>query len=415
MKRVLIVDASPIFREFLKDKLSEEKIEVYFSQESRDAMTKMISLLPDLVILNLGDVYNEPAVTEFLTKKKADPNASRIPVIACGSAIDKTQIAKLSQFAVVKYFQKPIKFDVFFESIGRILHVAFSMDITPCVLDLHINNGIIFIEVAKGLNREKLFLLKYKLAELIENSSISEPKIIVMLSNLELSFVDGLNLELLLDNILSYKRIVTRNVKILSFSYFVKELINGHPRYNGIEVTTDISRVLNSLVETSVTSSVSDLITDKILNVTSNQKEGSIQMRFVSDTGIQKTESVKDSSETKIAIVDDNSVILKLLKTNFENEGIKCEIFNSGSEFLPKVNQTHYKLIIMDILMPGISGFDTLRKLQALPEVPPVIIYSKALQQEMAVQALSLGAKICLPKPQKPEVIIQKVKEILGI
>jgi DNA-binding response OmpR family regulator len=64
--------------------------------------------------------------------------------------------------------------------------------------------------------------------------------------------------------------------------------------------------------------------------------------------------------------------------------------------------------------MPGISGFDTLRRLQVLPNIAPIIVYSQAVQKEMAVQALSLGAKSYLIKPQKPEVIIQKAKELLN-
>ena len=63
-------------------------------------------------------------------------------------------------------------------------------------------------------------------------------------------------------------------------------------------------------------------------------------------------------------------------------------------------------------MLPGISGFDTLRRLQSLPEMPPVIIYSQT-EKNMAIQALSLGAKFFLPKPQKPEILIQKVMEFL--
>ena len=263
MKRVLIVDASPIFKEFLKEKFSEEKIEVFFSEEQRDSITKMVSILPDLVILNINDNYNEQELLSFLQKKKNDLNASRIPMIATGPQIDKTQATTFSQYSIIKYFEKPIKFDIFFEFVGRILKVAFTLDITPCVLDIHRNNNLIFIEIAHGLNREKLALLKYRLAEILDGTGISEPKIIVMLTNIELTFVDGLNLELLLDNILSHPRISAKNVKVLSFSKFVQALIAGHSRYNGIEVTTEISQVLNSLVENSSTSSMSDLISDK--------------------------------------------------------------------------------------------------------------------------------------------------------
>ena len=55
MKQVLIVDASPTFFEFLKDKLGEEQIEVTAVQGRRDALTKLISILPDLMILDINE------------------------------------------------------------------------------------------------------------------------------------------------------------------------------------------------------------------------------------------------------------------------------------------------------------------------------------------------------------------------
>lgn len=414
MKSVLIVDASPMFREFLKDKFAEEKIQVSFSQEQRDAITKIINLLPDLIILNIDEMYDEAALMDFLQKKDSDPNASRIPMVAVGPTIDRSQIAIFAQYGIIKYFAKPVKFDIFFESIGRILKVAFSMDITPCVLDLHKNNDIIFIEVAQGLNREKLFLLKYKLAEMIDRNEIDNPKIVLMLSNLDLTFVDGLNIELLLDNILAHQVVQTKNVKVLSFSSFMKELIDGHQKYNGIEITTDLSRILNSLVDSSITSSVSDLINDQILQSRGVQSEGSIEMRFYTDSGVPDDTPQDENEPVKIAIVDDDIVILNLLKGTFEAIGTECDTFLSGTEFLTGVNKFKYDLIILDILMPGISGFDTLRRLQVLPNIAPIIVYSQAVQKEMAIQALSLGAKTYLIKPQKPEVIIQKAKELLN-
>lgn len=412
MKSVLIIDAYPIFKEFLKDKLSEEKIQVYFSQEQRDALTKIVNLLPDLVILNINDIYDEVALMDFLEKKRKDPNASRIPLIAIGPSIDRSQISIFAQYGIIKYFAKPIKFDLFFESIGRILKTAFSMDITPCVLDLHKNNDIIFIEVAQGLNREKIFLLKYKIADLIDNGQLENPKVILMLTNLELTFVDGLNLELLLDNITAHPNIQNKNVKVLSFSNFVNDLIDGHPRYNGIEVTKELSKVLNSLVDSSLTSSVSDLITDNILQSKGPQSIGSVEMKFFSDTGAPvKTEEHNDT--TRVAVLDSDIITLNSLKSSFESIGIICDIFSNGTEFLTKLNKYKYDLIILDILMPGISGFDLLTRLQHTNKIP-VIVYSQAIQKEVAMQSLSLGAKAYLVKPQRPEVIIYKAKELLN-
>lgn len=434
MKNVLIIDAPPMFREFLKNKLSEEKVNVIITQEKRDALIKITSVLPDLVIIDINDFDDPDSIMELFQKIKANPNASRIPTIATGPKMDKNIIGTYAKLGIHKYFIKPIKFDIFFESIGRILHTAFSMDSTPCVLDIHRNNDIIFIEIAQGLNREKLSLLKYKLSEIIENNEIEVPKIILMMTNLELSFVDGLNLELLIDNILSNSKVHTKNVKVLSFSTFTQQLIDGHPQYDGIEVATDISQVLNYFVESSNTSRVSDLIADRILSTSDLDSDGSIEMRFSSDateamSGTQpesteekdtsipgKTQNTTGSSATDetIAIIDDDQITLKLCYTGFTQAGYKVDLFSSGIDFLANMSKKRYKAIILDILMPGVSGFDTLKRLQGLANKPPIVIYSQAIRKDIVLQALSLGAKSFIAKPQKPEVLVSKVQEILS-
>lgn len=434
MKNVLIIDAPPMFREFLKNKLSEEKVNVIITQEKRDALIKITSVLPDLVIIDINDFDDPDSIMELFQKIKANPNASRIPTIATGPKMDKNIIGTYAKLGIHKYFIKPIKFDIFFESIGRILHTAFSMDSTPCVLDIHRNNDIIFIEIAQGLNREKLSLLKYKLSEIIENNEIEVPKIILMMTNLELSFVDGLNLELLIDNILSNSKVHTKNVKVLSFSTFTQQLIDGHPQYDGIEVATDISQVLNYFVESSNTSRVSDLIADRILSTSDLDSDGSIEMRFSSDateamSGTQpesteekdtsvpgKTQNTTGSSATDetIAIIDDDQITLKLCYAGFTQAGYKVDLFSSGIDFLANMSKKRYKAIILDILMPGVSGFDTLKRLQGLANKPPIVIYSQAIRKDIVLQALSLGAKSFIAKPQKPEVLVSKVQEILS-
>lgn len=434
MKNVLIIDAPPMFREFLKNKLSEEKVNVIITQEKRDALIKITSVLPDLVIIDINDFDDPDSIMELFQKIKANPNASRIPTIATGPKMDKNIIGTYAKLGIHKYFIKPIKFDIFFESIGRILHTAFSMDSTPCVLDIHRNNDIIFIEIAQGLNREKLSLLKYKLSEIIENNEIEVPKIILMMTNLELSFVDGLNLELLIDNILSNTKVHTKNVKVLSFSTFTQQLIDGHPQYDGIEVATDISQVLNYFVESSNTSRVSDLIADRILSTSDLDSDGSIEMRFSSDataamSGTQpesteekdtsvpgKTQNTTGSSATDetIAIIDDDQITLKLCYAGFTQAGYKVDLFSSGIDFLANMSKKRYKAIILDILMPGVSGFDTLKRLQGLANKPPIVIYSQAIRKDIVLQALSLGAKSFIAKPQKPEVLVSKVQEILS-
>ena len=102
MKKVLIIDAPPLFREFLKEKLTAEKIEVEMAQGDRDAFTKLLSIMPDLLIVNSPDDFD--SLLDFLDKKKADPNAHRVPVILTGPVLEKEQLAKLPSYYVIKYF-----------------------------------------------------------------------------------------------------------------------------------------------------------------------------------------------------------------------------------------------------------------------------------------------------------------------
>lgn len=404
MKKVLIADKHTLFREFLKTKLEEDQIDVILSQENRDIFAKMITILPNLIILDMEDDDTEEM--EFLEQKLKNFNTVNIPVIITGPTRDKTNIAALAKYGVVKYFAKPIQFDVFFESIGKILKTTLSIDTTPCVLDIHRNGNIIFIEIAQGLNREKLVLLQYKLSEMIEKEDIDNPKVVIMLTDLKLSFIDGYNIEFLIDNVLACPRIHNKNVKILSLSPFVKELIAGHPQYTDIETSNQLPRLLSSLVDTSFASSDSDLITDKILSPSNEfeDESGTVDTRFSYELG----ENSDDGTVLKIAIIDADLKSQEQTRIIFTSIGAKCTCYTSGRTFCNEYQQNQFNLVILDVLLPDNTGTQVLQFLQSRSSAPDVIVYSANAQRDFIVKILSLGAKHYLVKPQKPQVLIQK-------
>ena len=408
MKRVLLIDGSPIFSDFLHEKLKSEQISLDTAIGSRDAYTKLIVTLPDLVIIELEeDVTYE--IQELLEKKINDVNAKNIPLIITGPEIEHLKIATLAEYGVIKYFKKPIRFDIFFETIGKVLKTRFSIDETPCILDLHLNGEIIFIEISSGLNREKLYMLKYKISEIITKNNLKIPKVIVMLTNLQLSFVDGINLELLFDNIIADKRISKENIKVLSLNDFVKDLIQGHKQYEGIEVSSRLTDILNGFVETNTNSAnVNEFVSDKILKSDKDIDEGSIEMRFEGNT------NQNNGNELQIAIVDDDVVIRKLLQSAFSSISAQTILFASGTEFLKSISDgTEYDLTILDLFIPDMDGFTILKSLQYHTYTKPIIIYSQATQKEAVLHAMSLGAKSYIVKPQKPQTIVSKALEVL--
>ena len=410
MKQVLIIDAPPLFSGYLKDKLNAEKIKVGFAEIKKDAFPKMLSALPDLIIINIDETHKD--FFDFLTKKRDDPNASKIPIIITGPTMEREQVSSLSQYNVIKYFNKPIKFDIFFNAIARVFLASFAFDTTPCIMEIHVNNNVVFIEIAEGLNREKLAILKYHLSEVIDIAHITTPKVVLMMSDLTLSFVDGSNLELLLDNILSDARIQTKNLKILSMDSFTKDLVAGHPQYAGIQVATSLPIILNSIVDKNETTDIADLITEKVLNYTDELDVGLVQTQFHFEVSGEEDESSSALTST-IAVVDDDNVTRTMLEQTFSGINANVSCFANGSEFLTSTNKTEYDLIILDTNLPGLSGFDVLKILQNKQYFSPIIVYSSEKSKESVMQALSLGAKTYLVKPLKPEIMLQKAIEVL--
>lgn len=412
MKKVLIADNHPLFRDFLKQKLTEEQIEVILTQENRDIYTKMITNLPNLIILDMDE--DNSAEMSFLEAKIEDSNAINIPVIITGPKRDRTNIAALAKYGVIKYFEKPVQFDLLFKSISQVVHIPLSMDTTPCVLDLHRNNNIIFVELALGLNREKIALLQFKLAEMIEKEGIENPKVIIMLTNLELTFVDGYNLECLIDNVLACPGIHTKSVKILSLSPFVREMLNGHHNYAGIEMSNNLTRLLNDLVDTSISTDVTDLITNKILTQSYEAEGdmGSMATRFAADA-VDKSVAIKTGTVLVVAIIDSDEASAEMARVAFEQAGATCLVFTSGNEFLKFYKEGKFDLIILDILIADKTGLSLLQNLQKRSNTPPIIIYSATTQREIIVKALSAGAKTYLVKPQKTSILIQKSLAVL--
>ena len=411
MKSVLVIDAPPMLREFLKEKLTAESISFDIADGHRDALTKFLSILPDLVIINIETTVDD--ILDFLNKKQADPNGKKIPVIMCGPVMERDEVTDLVQYGVVKYFTKPIKFDLFFDAIGRILHSPLSVDTTPCMLDVHLNHDIIFVEVALGLNREKITLLKYKLSEIIENNKLNAPKIILMMTDLSLSFVDGYNLDLLLKNLTSDKRILKRNVKILSLDTFVSDFVEGHPVLEGVEVAQNLSTVLNSLVEGNSAFSVQDVIMEKILSASDSADKGSLDLKFFSDTGAPEQSKELSAESLQIALVDSDPAVITFLTSVYQSMGAEVSAFSSSASFAEMLGTKQFDLAVIGMFMQGYSGLDLLKLLVDKKITLPVIVYSQIVQKEVIMQSLTLGASSYLIKPQPSEVIIKKSLEII--
>ena len=407
MKQVLLIGESDIFRDYIQNKLSSQQIETTIGVSALDSLLKFRSIMPDLAII---DFNNTPDIFDLLEKKSKDPNAKDIPVILLVRKISKEEVSRLSAYKIKKMISMPLKIDQLFLSITEILHIDFDIDNTPCILEARVNENIIFIEIAQGLNREKINLLKYKIRELISLYNLIYPKVLIMMTDLSLSFVDGPNLELLLNNILTAADI--KNIKVLTLDSFAQEFISGNKEYSGIQIVTDLSKALDSLVKNvQPDTDTSTVISERILSVQNQEKqnEAAIEMRFNSELEVLKTVA----RNIKIAVVDDDVVIRTILSKTFHSINANVELYETGNAFLSDNKVQSFDLIFLDLMMPGITGFEVLKNLRAEGITTPVIVLSAISQREAVLKVLSSGVKSYMIKPLKPESILKKAIEVL--
>jgi len=409
MKQVLLIDDSNVFRDYLKSKLDAKHIGTTIGVGPLDSLSKMRNLMPELVILDFS--LNRKAVYDLFEQKKRDSNARDIPVILLAQTMDKEEMARISGYGIKKIIPKPLKIDQLFAAITDIIHVEFEIDSTPCILEARVNDNIIFIEIAQGLNREKIDLLKYKIQELIALYNLVYPKVLVMMTDLSLSFIDGPNLELLMDSILSNTGVRNKNVKILTLDTFARDFIEGDKNYADIQVVKDLSLAIDSLLKDVDTNNAPQVISERILNVNNDPEiqDSMLEMRFKSE--LESLKSV--AKDIHIAVVDDDVVIRTVLTKTFQTINAHVDQYATGNSFIENVRSRKYNLIFLDLLMPGMNGFEVLVKLREFEITTPVIVLSAVSQRDAVLKVLSSGVKSYMIKPLKPDALLKKTIEVL--
>jgi adenylate cyclase len=110
---------------------------------------------------------------------------------------------------------------------------------------------------------------------------------------------------------------------------------------------------------------------------------------------------MKTTSSSRVLVVDDNQDIRNLLATWLKAQGLEVVTAANGRSALAKLAKTTFDLMILDIMMPGLNGFDVLTQLKNSPPSPhmPIIVVSAMDDVDNIVRCIELGAEDCLFKP----------------
>jgi two-component system response regulator PilR (NtrC family) len=115
----------------------------------------------------------------------------------------------------------------------------------------------------------------------------------------------------------------------------------------------------------------------------------------------------------RILIVDDEEVLRDVLEVVLRREGFDVVLAASGEEALSVLDSEEIDLVILDIMLPGISGIDTLRSIRVSNPGLPVIVITAFSSIDGAIEAMKHGAFHYIPKPFKNEEVVLTVNKAL--
>lgn len=114
----------------------------------------------------------------------------------------------------------------------------------------------------------------------------------------------------------------------------------------------------------------------------------------------------------KVLIVDDDAALGELLGEYLEQEGYAVESVRDGESGAVRAIGGSFDLVVLDVMLPGLGGFDVLRRVRAVSPVPIIMLTARGEDVDRIV-GLELGADDYLPKPFNPRELAARMRAVL--
>lgn len=113
-----------------------------------------------------------------------------------------------------------------------------------------------------------------------------------------------------------------------------------------------------------------------------------------------------------LLLVDDDVELAEMLESYFVREGLQITVCHNGHQGLHALGQQSFDLMILDVMMPGLSGFEVLRAVRQKNDLPVIMLTARGDDVDKVV-GLELGADDYVPKPCSPRELLARVRAIL--
>jgi len=118
------------------------------------------------------------------------------------------------------------------------------------------------------------------------------------------------------------------------------------------------------------------------------------------------------SRKYRVLVVDDERRMVGFIRLNLEQDGFEVIEAYNGSEALERLRDSLPDLILLDVMMPDIDGFEVLRMIREISQVPVIMLTAKS-EEDDKVKGLELGADDYVTKPFSPRELVSRVKAVL--
>ena len=116
-----------------------------------------------------------------------------------------------------------------------------------------------------------------------------------------------------------------------------------------------------------------------------------------------------------VLIVEDESLLADTLKTALFREGLTATVEPNGKKALHRLGIEKFDLVLLDLVMPHMDGFETLQHLKGVKDTPPIVVLTNLSQPDDIHRAEKLGARKVLVKAEvNLEKIVTEIKSILA-
>jgi two-component system response regulator CpxR len=127
---------------------------------------------------------------------------------------------------------------------------------------------------------------------------------------------------------------------------------------------------------------------------------------------IIETRAVQAEPDVSVLLIDDDAELCELMREFFAARGMAVETTHDGRRGLARALSGDHDLILLDVMLPGLEGFEVLRQVRRRSAVPIIMLTARTAREDR-VAGLDAGADDYLPKPFEPDELIARIRAVL--